>query len=579
VTLGLTLAVAACSSGSVGATPDGSSDAQDGSADGEIGTSGDGATGTPDAPSSDARSTGTSDGAPETGASDAGAVDTGASDASAADTGASDGGVADAATSDTGAPDSAGDAGPDATLETDSGTETGDGGTVEDAGPASDAFTGIPSCPVESSCVVGDAAAPRGQVCGPNAQCYGTACVTAITGTGTPAFPVGTTYSGTVMTVMDVFASSLSASIDWGDGTNSTGTVTGPTAERFTVSGSHEYTRRGSVLVTVTVTDSSGGVSTAITYPAAVGASYVTEVGVAIDGGGPNGTSSIATGSDGNLWFTETSTSLVGRVNTSGTALAQFSFSSGGAPFGIASGADGNLWVTLPGIGASNWIGRITTAGVSATFPVPSENAFPEQGIVAGPGGMWFSEEDTNQIATIPYDGGAITEYPITHGSEPNAIVPGPDGNLWFVLTDSNSIGSMTPQGVSTTYPIAGTTCNPGDPVGIAAGSDGALWFTESTQDGTGAFIGRITTGGTLAYLPYPLTNGQPGAMVAGPDEALWFVDMTANVVGRVTTAGLFTFYVVPTADARPEAITVGPDGNLWFTESREYSLGYVSPP
>src|SRR5260370_24884826 len=52
----------------------------------------------------------------------------------------------------------------------------------------------------------------------------------------------------------------------------------------------------------------------------------------------------IATGPDGNLWFTEDNVNQIGRITPSG-AITEFPVS-GGRPFGITTGPDGNLWFT-----------------------------------------------------------------------------------------------------------------------------------------------------------------------------------------------------------------------------------------
>jgi streptogramin lyase len=471
----------------------------------------------------------------------------------------------------------------DATLETEAGENPGDAGAIRDVFEP-DVFTGVPTCPSpNTTCTMGDAAAPLGQVCGPNGQCLRGGCSTAIRfDSTTTTFPVGTMYSGTVATITDPFATSppLSATIDWGDGNTSSGGVAAGSNNTWTVSGTHEYASRASVIVTVTVTDPASGVSSSDAFLATVGASFVTEVALPInDGSVPSGSAAIAAGSDGNLWFT-TSSAVVGRVDTTGTSFAQFSFPNGEAPVGITAGADGNLWFTLPGSAPTptNAIGKMTTAGVPSVFTIPSMNAYPEQGIIAGPGGnVWFTEEDTDKIGSIASDG-SITDYQVYGAGGPNYITPGPDGNLWVAFGESNAIVRMTPQGAATVFHIPSSTCNAGYEVGIAAGSDGALWFTQPTQDATGAFIGRITTSGSISILPYPLTVGTPDAMVAGPDGALWFVDGAASLVGRVTTTGSFLLFATPTASANPQGITVGPDGNIWFTEAQGGKLGYVTP-
>ncbi|HCT77064.1 MAG TPA: alpha-mannosidase, partial [Micromonosporaceae bacterium] len=71
--------------------------------------------------------------------------------------------------------------------------------------------------------------------------------------------PAGTQFSGPVATVLDedTAAEALSATIDWGDGSRSTGTVTG-TGGDYSVLGQHTYRRAGRYPVTITVSDPGG---------------------------------------------------------------------------------------------------------------------------------------------------------------------------------------------------------------------------------------------------------------------------------------------------------------------------------
>jgi len=58
------------------------------------------------------------------------------------------------------------------------------------------------------------------------------------------------------------------------------------------------------------------------------------------------GPTSITTGPDGNLWFTEYEGDNIGRITPNGT-ITEFPIPTAGSqPFGITTGPDGNLWFT-----------------------------------------------------------------------------------------------------------------------------------------------------------------------------------------------------------------------------------------
>src|SRR5262245_21116248 len=98
----------------------------------------------------------------------------------------------------------------------------------------------------------------------------------------------------------------------------------------------------------------------------------------------------IVHGPDRALWFCESGTGKIGRLNPADHSFAEFATPTANSrPIGIAPAADGALWFCE---NAGNRIGRITTVGAVTEFPVPTVGAGPD-GIVAGPdGNVWFSE-------------------------------------------------------------------------------------------------------------------------------------------------------------------------------------------
>jgi virginiamycin B lyase len=167
---------------------------------------------------------------------------------------------------------------------------------------------------------------------------------------------------------------------------------------------------------------------------------------------------------------------------------------------------------------------------------------------------------------------GTLTQFRVpTPGADPNDIVAGPDGNLWFTEAHANKIGRSTPQGGIAEFavptPDSGLTA-------IAAGPDGNLWFTESIAD----TIGRITPRGAIAEFAIPTAAAQPLYIAAGPDGNLWFTEAHANKIGRITPQGRISEFAVPTADAGLSGITAAVDGNVWFVEYNPTIIGRITP-
>ena len=247
-------------------------------------------------------------------------------------------------------------------------------------------------------------------------------------------------------------------------------------------------------------------------------------------------------------------------------------------------------------------------------FDTPSVGAWPGY-IVSGPEkSLWFTEEFTDKIGRLKTDG-AITEFPVSNGQEPEGIAVGPDGNLWFTEPGANEIGRMTPQGSMSLFQIDGS--NP-SPRGITLGPDGNLWFTE-LYDG---YIGRITPQGTITRFQIPVYAPYAWAITTGPDGDLWFTESEADAIGRfnpstdnsthrfpcqrnralhgrydlrpTNISGLRSVrairspkssgsnsireFRVAQAGSYPEDLVLGSDGDVWFTENQTAAIGRINP-
>ena len=273
-----------------------------------------------------------------------------------------------------------------------------------------------------------------------------------------------------------------------------------------------------------------------------------------------NAPNAIAAGPDGNLWFTESPGTNIGRITTAGV-VTEFPTPSGNSGSAITPGPDGNVWFTE--LSAAT-IARITPAGTITEFPPPA-NALPT-GIVTGPdGNLWFTDSQLGAVGKMTTTG-SYQEFILpaacaasSGGCHPGANTAGPDGNLWFV--NPGLIGTVTPAGTITLFTVPPTDCgsNGCAPLDITAGPDGNVWFV----DPNAKIVGRVTPAGTITTFADSVNDSAPDSIVAGPAGNLIFGD-DFGAVGEVTTAGAIT--VVPFGGGGIQSIAIGSDHNLWFT-------------
>jgi len=169
----------------------------------------------------------------------------------------------------------------------------------------------------------------------------------------------------------------------------------------------------------------------------------------------------ITAGRDGALWFTESDVTQLGRITTAGV-ITEYPLQPQTGVGAITTGPDGAIWFMH-----NEKIVRMTTPG--------SFTEYPGRGIVttiaAGPDGALWLGLDSCQIERIT-TAGVTTTYPLPRCTQINGIAAGADGAMWFTEAVGN-LGRVTTAGAFTFYP------SPGGPGGITAGPDGELWFTE----------------------------------------------------------------------------------------------------
>jgi streptogramin lyase len=150
--------------------------------------------------------------------------------------------------------------------------------------------------------------------------------------------------------------------------------------------------------------------------------------------GGARALGGITLGQEGDLWFAEGVVEQLGRMSPEGVET-DFPLPSGSGAEGIATGPEGNLWFTDPPSELPPWrIGRITPTGTVAEFSIRGGITSRPFEITAGPdGNLWFTETSGDRIGRIT-PRGTITEFSqgISPGAQPFAITAGPGDTVWF---------------------------------------------------------------------------------------------------------------------------------------------------
>ncbi|MGH9680617.1 MAG: virginiamycin B lyase family protein, partial [Candidatus Acidiferrales bacterium] len=158
-------------------------------------------------------------------------------------------------------------------------------------------------------------------------------------------------------------------------------------------------------------------------------------------------------------------------------------------------------------------------------------------------------------------------------GDSPRAAAVDPKGNVWFTLEESNQIARFDP--ATGDWKLFDVPTNDSGPRGIVADVAGNIWFTENRAGKIGLWEARS---GTISEYTPPSAK-DPLTPVIGPDNGLWFTSEISNLIGRLDLeTRKITELSVPTQDAHPFGMIAAEDGGLWFTEWTGQKLARLDP-
>jgi streptogramin lyase len=187
----------------------------------------------------------------------------------------------------------------------------------------------------------------------------------------------------------------------------------------------------------------------------------ITEIDLSDGQADPTG---ITRGSDGNIWFAQQfpydcsadptpPVARFGTMSASGT-VSEFDLPPCHYPLNVASGSDGNLWFTEQ---VNGQIGTITTGGTVTEFDIPGVGVYssPTAITASADGNIYFSENMGNTIDVVSPTGAISIAKQLTLAqANVNGMVEGPNpfGSgtaIWFTANDSIGVMYLDANGTS----------------------------------------------------------------------------------------------------------------------------------
>ena len=315
----------------------------------------------------------------------------------------------------------------------------------------------------------------------------------------------GMTFAGQVATFSDSFtqtpASAFTATVDWGDGTTTTGSITG-SAGSFTVSGSHVFAEEGTPTVKVSIVENGAGATASAT------------------------TSTAATIADGDT-FTPTA------VTIDATAGAAFSGVVAKFTDSLTTTPAGNLSATINwGDGSTTDAGTI--GGASGTFTVSGSHTYTSFG---GPHSVSVVlHENSPGSSSATASSTAFALDPNLSGTP--ATISATEG---VAIATGTTVATFTDSNSNATAGNFTATIDWGDGTSSAAGSvsGGSGTFTVSgghTYAHSGNFPVNVTIFETATPTAVAAVVGSTAAVSGGPIQVT-----AAPIAATEGSSGAFT--------------------------------------
>jgi FG-GAP-like repeat len=312
-------------------------------------------------------------------------------------------------------------------------------------------------------------------------------------------------------------ASDFVATVDWGDGTTTTGTISG-SAGSFTVTGSHTYTQNGQDQIIVNVaedsTDGQGTASAVITSTALIGIAPTSGAAItATEGTAVPAATQVATFTDSNL--TDTALSFTASIDwgdgttTTGTVVgAAGSFTVFGGPHTYADEGEDLIKTTLTRTSDNAQATATGTAEVDEAdvLSLTANNISGSQG----------TPINNAQVATFTdtYTGNVASDF--------TANIDWGDG--------TTSSGTVSGSGGSFTVTGSHAYATPGTDQFTVTVFDDDLGSATASGSGTATIAARTVTGQMV------LTSATEGTALANNTTVATFTDsLTSDAAGDFT--------------------------------------------
>ena len=280
-----------------------------------------------------------------------------------------------------------------------------------------------------------------------------------------------------------------------------------------------------------------------------------------------------------------------------GVNVSDFYIPTGNEPWGTTFDSSGNVWVAIPGCDPAPTCSSNTPPGKIAeykpsasswiaTYQLPAGFGQALFLAVDGQGNLWFPMEMSNSIGMLNPHNNTFQQWAVpTAGAGPWDVAIDHNGKVWFTEHLTNKIGEFDPS--SHSFNEFATQAGNSQPYGIVVDGSNNVWFTENNS--SVAMIGEYTSGGTLKEYKIrrnPPSGLTPHLITIDPNGNIWWSEGWVGMIGELnvkqaqpgTNLGV-TEYAYPAncgscGGTHTSGISVDSNGRVWFSDALQSIFG-----
>jgi virginiamycin B lyase len=297
----------------------------------------------------------------------------------------------------------------------------------------------------------------------------------------------------------------------------------------------------------------------------------------------------------GRVWFGEMSRNYLGSLDPQTGKFWQETPPNGKSGImGMVVAPDNTLWFAEQ---YANYIGHyIPQTGQYQTYQLPTiaqpnpSDTTKNESLPSAPndialdkhGYLWFTELNTNAIASLNTADGSIRQYPLPtdqsiQSLNPYGITVDPQGTVWFTGAGTHQLGQLNPLNGQVNYftPPPDITSSLME---VISDTHGQIWATTFTS---GQLLSFNPTNQHFTIYSVPTINGtDPGALYGlalASNGDIWLAVTAENILARFDIkAQHFIYYPIPTQGSLPIGLVEGKNQQIWFTESSVDKIGML---